>query len=86
MVEMICDKIAAGMAYNKDNWTTSQPLDYWLNIEKLKPTVVHPATTMFIETVFQNLAEYGIKATINRKYLKQTYNNIAKEFNLSKSK
>ena len=84
MVEMICDKIAAGMAYNKNSWTTSQPLDYWLNIEKIKPTVVHPATNMYIETVFQNLEKYGIKSTINPRYLKQTYNTIAKEFKLTK--
>lgn len=79
---MICDKIAAGMTYNKGNWTTRQPLDYWINIEKQKPTVVHPATTLFIETVFKNLAQLGIKETINPKYLKSTYTNIAKKFNL----
>lgn len=82
MAEMICDKIAAGMTYNKNNWTTNQPLDYWINIEKKKPTVVHPATNMFIETVFQNLAKFGIESTINSKYLKQTYKSVAKKFDI----
>ena len=82
MVELICDRIAAGKVYNGDKWNTSEPLKYWLEVDKVKPTVVHPATVKFIETVFKNLEEKGIEETINPRYLKKVYSDIKKEFNL----
>ena len=82
MVEMICDKISAGITYNPKTWTTSQPLEYWINVEKQKPTVVHPATIEYIETVFKNLEKEGIEKTINSQYLKKVYRNISIKYNI----
>lgn len=60
-----------GITYNPKTWTTSQPLEYWINVEKQKPTVVHPATIEYIEIVFKNLEKEGIEKTINSQYLKK---------------
>ncbi len=29
IIEMFCDFVGAGKAYNEDNWTTSAPMEYW---------------------------------------------------------
>ena len=29
IIEMLCDFVGAGKAYNNNKWTTNSPLDYW---------------------------------------------------------
>ena len=72
-VEAVCDKIAAGMAYRGKEWTKEQPLDYWINVEKNFPVVKHPCTVYFIETVLKKIADEGLNAGLNPKYLKNVY-------------
>lgn len=81
MVEMICDRIAAGIVYEGKNWTIEEPLDYWINLDKPRIKPMHPGTAEYIETVFEKLSKSGIKEALDKKYLKQTYNDIAKKYN-----
>lgn len=70
-VEMICDTIAAGKAYLKDEWDESKPLDYF-NHKKIKE-VFNPKTLDFLATIYTQISEEGIDKAINKKNLKEKY-------------
>jgi hypothetical protein len=80
MVEAVCDKLSAGMVYNGKNWNQGEPIRYWSEIEKNAPVVKHPGTIEFMDTVLQKVADNGINAAINKKYLKDTYNKIKEKY------
>jgi len=71
-VEMICDNIAAGMTYQKDKWTTSEPLEYYLKSDKSR--YIHPKIDRVLMDTYMMLEKEGIDATINPKVLKNIYN------------
>lgn len=74
VVESICDRIAAGKTYNKDNFNQTKPLQYWY--DHLDFSLVHEKTAKFYEHVLKNLAQYGENYILNRKYMKKTYEKI----------
>ena len=76
IVEAVCDKIAAGMVYQGKDWTQQSPIDYWNNIEKHTPVRKHSNNVSFMETVLQKIADEGLDAGLNKKYLKATYETI----------
>lgn len=80
IVEAICDKLAAGIAYNGKAWTKEEPLEYWKKIERNAPVPKHPASIEFVDTVLTSIAENGIDATLKRKYLKSVYNDVTKKY------
>lgn len=80
IVEAICDKIAAGMAYNGKNWTKEEPFKYWTNIEKPGPTVKHPATIEFVDKVLKKVSDDGLDSAINSKYLKSVYRDVCEKY------
>lgn len=59
MVELICDWIGAGKAYNSTEWTCSEPFDYW--IKNKDRVLLHPDTHEFIEDVLWHIREKGWK-------------------------
>ena len=84
MVEAICDKIAAGIAYNGKDWNQKEPYEYWTNIESKAPVEKHPGTIEFVNTVLKKVADDGLDAAINKKYLKETYKKIADKYSVRK--
>lgn len=56
VVEMFCDFIAAGKAYNKEKWKCSDPLDYWLKNCKGK-RLMHIESINLMETFLYKLNE-----------------------------
>lgn len=76
LVEGVCDKIAAGMAYKGKAWTKEEPLKYWTEIEKPSPVLKHPACVFFMDTVLTKIKEEGLDAGLNSKYLKELYRSI----------
>ena len=80
IVEAACDKIAAGMVYNGKDWNQTEPYEYWSKIEKNTPVVKHPATIEFMNQVLKKIADDGLNQGLNSKYLKATYNAIAKKY------
>ena len=63
-VEMICDKLAAGMAYKGKDFTPQYELDYW-NIERTKIRV-NPKTQDFVTEVLTQITKKGINKTLNK--------------------
>jgi hypothetical protein len=59
LVELICDWIGAGKAYNKDKWTKDTPYDYWVkNRDKM---IFHSDTYKFIEETLYYIKHWGWK-------------------------
>lgn len=75
MIEALCDKIGAGMAYNRKNFNFNQPYEYWTNIEKNLSIEKHPGTIEFFDTMLERFSKEGFNV-IKPKILKETYNNI----------
>ncbi len=76
-VELICDWIGAGRAYQGKNFTYAG--EYVYVHSKLQTSKMHPDTKFFIDFIFEKLAECeedGIKEDfiLCEKILKKTYN------------
>ena len=66
IIEMFCDRIAACKNYNKDNYTQSQPLEYYLRGRA--KTLLHPESAKTLEFYLNMLANKGEDYTF--KYIK----------------
>ena len=84
IVEAVCDKIAAGMAYQGKDWDQHEPLDYWIHVEKPGPTVKHPGTIEFVDTVMKEISDNGIDAGLNPKFLKSLYKTVSEKYKVVK--
>ena len=79
VIEMFCDFIAAGKAYNKDSWSVETPWDYW--VAKCQSRVLDLETEYLFEKLLWNLHEmeteknFYIWYKAHKKYLKENYNN-----------
>ena len=75
-LEMICDSFAAGMTYQGKNWTDQYQLDYW---HKVKDKArIHPRMREALEKVYTEVSEEGLDKVLNRKRLKQIYDDFTK--------
>ena len=76
-LEMICDYLGAGQAYNKEKFTIESEIRWWE--EKRDKSKIHPNTKWLINYLFAKMYKDGIKETLtNKKLLKQlkvTYEN-----------
>lgn len=59
--EMFCDRVAASKIYQKENYTDSHPIEYFLRAKGRR--VIHPATSDLIESWLVMLSEKGEKET-----------------------
>lgn len=69
--ELICDRIAASMIYNKKNYTTNMPLDYFLN--ERNRVIMHEDTKELVYKLLLMYQEKGQKETF--KYIKKNLRN-----------
>ncbi len=80
VIEMFCDFMAAGKAYNKDNWTVKTPWDYWEN--KCRGVrILNPETERLFEKLLWNLHE-----SENEEHFYKTYKKLKKYLNESYKK
>lgn len=57
VIEMFCDRVAASKIYQKEKYSDSSPLEYFL---KAKPKrIIHPETSEMLEKLLAMLAEKG---------------------------
>lgn len=71
-VETVCDKLAATKVYNGKNFTNGSLLAHWNKHRELMQT--NEAMLAFFDKVFLDLSNHGEKFILNRKYLRQVYN------------
>jgi len=79
VIEMFCDMVGAGQAYNNKRWTPSAPLDYW-NKKCEGKRIMHPASEHLLKYLFIKLDKTGEKAFYdnykkNKKILEKSYKN-----------
>lgn len=61
VVEMFCDRVAAGKTYKGKNYTDNSPLEYFMNGKPRR--VIHPDTSALLEKLLRMLAEKGEEET-----------------------
>lgn len=64
VVEMFCDRVAAGKTYLKDQYTDKSPLEYFN--KGVQRRVIHPKTSKQLENMLKMLANEGEEATFAR--------------------
>ena len=77
-IEMLCDKLAAGIVYQGDKWNKEYPIKYWNEHEKEKLTL-NPKMKNLISDFFLQVSQKGINEVVNKKKLKDLYNKYCKE-------
>lgn len=71
-VEMLCDKLAAGIVYQGEKWNKEYPIKYWNEHEKEK-LMLNPKMKDLITEFFEQVGEKGINEVVNKKKLKDLY-------------
>lgn len=69
VAEMFCDRVAASKIYNKEKYTDSFPLEYFLRGRDKR--TIHPKTSEDIEFLLRMLSEKGEEETFG--YIKNEY-------------
>lgn len=70
-VEMICDKLAAGIIYQGKNWTKEYELEYWK--KEREHMRLNPKIQNFVTEVLEQVAENGIDTTLKKKNIYGLY-------------
>ena len=71
-IEMLCDKLAAGIVYQGEKWNKEYPIKYWNEREKEK-LMLNPKMKDLITEFFEQVSENGINEVVNKKKLKDLY-------------
>lgn len=69
--EMICDKMAAGITYNGENWTKDTQIKYYTKERTIIP--VHPQIDKLLIAVFTQVSEKGLEETLTKANIKELY-------------
>lgn len=75
-VELICDTLAAGMAYQGKSWKTNSQIGYFEKRRDLE--YINENIKKVIREVYKQVDEEGINKTINKKNLKYIYHKYVK--------
>lgn len=76
-VEMVCDKIAAGIIYEGKKWTKEYELEYWK--KEKNDIVMNENIKEFITAILEELAENGIDKTLTKKNIREKYKKYCEE-------
>jgi len=71
-LELICDYLGAGMAYQKDKFTYKGEYEWWKN-KNAKPIAMHPQTKMFVELMLNKMAKEESNRVLKMKTAKMFY-------------
>lgn len=73
LIEMFCDRVAASKIYNKENYTDSKPLEYFLQAKDNRISVINEETSKEIGYLLKMLSEKGEKETF--RYIRKVRKN-----------
>ena len=87
-IEMICDYLGAGKAYQKDKFTYAGEYEWWLK-KKDTANAMHPQTKLFVNYVLLKMSalereEENPLTALNKRYTKSLYRHCEKMYRLSK--
>lgn len=75
-LEMVCDMIAASMAYNGKDFMSDKPLRFWTDVSS-PTTNMHDNSRTFVTIMLRRYAKYG-KRALNPAATKKLYSQIAR--------
>ena len=70
-VEMVCDKMAAGIVYNGKDWKQDTQIKYYM--KERETSIVHPQIDKFLLEIFTKVSEQGIDKTLTKKNIREVY-------------
>lgn len=70
-LEMVCDKVAAGIVYKGREWTPKYQLDYYM--KEREYTLIHPQTDNFLKATLIEVSENGLESTFTKSNIKKLY-------------
>lgn len=70
LIEMFCDRVAASKIYNKDKYTDSKPLEYFLQAKDNRISVINDETSVEIGYLLRMLADKRRKKRLFKIYKK----------------
>ena len=78
-IEMFCDFLAAGRAYNGNNYSAQAEFNWWKN--KRKIAVIHPVVKEFIDTCFANYLSMPEDYALDKNRLHRIYETCKEKYN-----
>lgn len=70
-VEMVCDKMAAGIVYNGKDWKQDTQIKYYM--KERETSIVHPQIDKFLLEIFTQVSKQGIDKTLTKKNIREVY-------------
>ena len=70
-VEMICDKMAAGIVYQGKEWNKEWQLKYYT--KEREKSLIHPQMDKFMLTIFTEVSKNGLNKTLTKQNMKKLY-------------
>lgn len=68
---MICDNLAAGIAYCGKNWTKDHQIEYYLMDRKKR--IINEKIDKILVEVYTEISKKGINKVLNKNNLKKIY-------------
>jgi len=70
-IEMICDKMAAGIVYKGKEWNKEWQLTYYMN--ERNTSLIHPQIDKFMIAIFTEVSKNGLNKTLTKQNMKKLY-------------
>lgn len=70
-VEMICDKMAAGIVYQGKEWNKDWQISYYMR--ERETALIHPQLDKFMLDVFTSVSKNGLDKTFTKQNIKKLY-------------
>ena len=70
-VEMICDKLGAGIVYNGKKWRNDTQINYYMKEREI--SLIHPKIDKFMIEIFTQVSENGLDKTLTKENVKKVY-------------
>ncbi|MDF2841640.1 MAG: hypothetical protein K0R00_66 [Herbinix sp.] len=73
-VELLCDWIGAGQAYEKENWSFQSQYRWWK--KKVKTAKLHPVIAHFIDTILALMSINNTYLYLNKEHTRDIYDTM----------
>lgn len=84
-LELVCDYLGAGMAYQRDDFTYQGEYQWW-KAKIAKPIAMHPQTQKFVELMLRYMAMHENNRILKKKNAKKVYEIAEKMIRMEKTK
>ena len=80
-VEMICDYLGAGRAYNGKKFTYKGEYEWWVIKNTTQgPVAMHPVTKEFVDRIMRAIAHHDIYLVLHQDAMRELYDEILEKY------